>query len=154
MKRKNPINEALFVGPSDDHALNPYARIIVDEARRRGIQTDIIDSEGGLFRLSWGGRSVRCRESLSELTSAVALSICDDKRVTRRIVDAAESEFGGINIFGLVQKLICIAPEMHGKLIDCQHLHDAPRTVLVLRGVKTANLYGVLVFRHRCASFS
>lgn len=89
VKRKNPINEALFVGPSDDHALNPYARIIVDEARRRGIQTDIIDSEGGLFRLSWGGRSVRCRESLSELTSAVALSICDDKRVTRRIVEAA-----------------------------------------------------------------
>nr|WP_315024700.1 N-acetylglutaminylglutamine synthetase [Brevundimonas diminuta] len=89
VKRKNPINEALFVGPSGDHALNPYARIIVDEARRRGIQTDIIDSEGGLFRLSWGGRSVRCRESLSELTSAVAFSICDDKRVTRRIVEAA-----------------------------------------------------------------
>ncbi|WP_024354030.1 N-acetylglutaminylglutamine synthetase [Brevundimonas naejangsanensis] len=89
VKRKNPINEALFVGPSDDHALNPYARIIVDEARRRGIQTDIIDAEGGLFRLSWGGRSVRCRESLSELTSAVALSICDDKRVTRRVVEAA-----------------------------------------------------------------
>lgn len=47
MKRKNPINEALFVGPNDDHMLNPYARIIVDEARRRGIQADIIDAEGG-----------------------------------------------------------------------------------------------------------
>jgi hypothetical protein len=32
---------------------------------------------------------VRCRESLSELTSAVALSICDDKAMTRRIVAAA-----------------------------------------------------------------
>jgi GNAT-family acetyltransferase (TIGR03103 family) len=32
---------------------------------------------------------VKCRESLSELTSAVALSICDDKRMTRRIVQAA-----------------------------------------------------------------
>ncbi|WP_420479624.1 N-acetylglutaminylglutamine synthetase [Brevundimonas sp. FT23028] len=89
VKRKNPINEALFVGPSDDQDLNPYARIIVDEARRRGIHTEIIDAEGGLFRLNWGGRSVRCRESLSELTSAVALSICDDKRMTRRIVEAA-----------------------------------------------------------------
>lgn len=89
VKRKNPINEALFVGPSDDQDLNPYARIIVDEARRRGIHTEIIDAAGGLFRLSWGGRSVRCRESLSELTSAVALSICDDKRMTRRIVEAA-----------------------------------------------------------------
>lgn len=89
VKRKNPINEALFVGPSDDQDLNPYARIIVDEARRRGIHTEIIDAEGGLFHLSWGGRSVKCRESLSELTSAVALSICDDKRMTRRIVEAA-----------------------------------------------------------------
>lgn len=89
VKRKNPINEALFVGPSDDHALNPYARLIVDEARRRGIHAEIIDAGGGLFRLSWGGRSIRCRESLSELTSAVALSICDDKRMTRRIVKAA-----------------------------------------------------------------
>ncbi len=89
VKRKNPINEALFVGPTDDQDLNPYARIIVDEARRRGIHTEIIDAEGGLFRLSWGGRSVKCRESLSELTSAVALSICDDKRMTRRIVQAA-----------------------------------------------------------------
>ena len=89
VKRKNPINEALFVGPTDAHDLNPYARIIVDEARRRGIHTEIIDAEGGLFRLNWGGRSVRCRESLSELTSAVALSICDDKRMTRRIVEAA-----------------------------------------------------------------
>ncbi len=32
---------------------------------------------------------MRCRESLSELTSAVALSICDDKRMTRRIVAEA-----------------------------------------------------------------
>ena len=89
VKRKNPINEALFTGPADGHALNPYARIIVDEARRRGIATDVIDAEGGLFRLTWGGRSIRCRESLSELTSAVALSICDDKRMTRRIVEQA-----------------------------------------------------------------
>lgn len=89
VKRKNPINEALFTGPSADQALNPYARIIVNEARRRGIATDIIDAEGGLFRLTWGGRSIRCRESLSELTSAVALSICDDKRMTRRIVAQA-----------------------------------------------------------------
>lgn len=89
VKRKNPINEALFTGPAPDEVLNPYARIILDEARRRGIQTDIIDAEGGLFRLTHGGRSIRCRESLSELTSAVALSICDDKRLTRRIVAQA-----------------------------------------------------------------
>lgn len=89
VKRKNPINEKLFAGSSDDGALNPYARIIVDEARRRGIHVELLDGEGGFFRLTYGGRSVRCRESLSEFTSAVAMSICDDKRVTRRMVEAA-----------------------------------------------------------------
>jgi GNAT-family acetyltransferase (TIGR03103 family) len=89
VKRKNPINEKLFAGPITEGALNPYARIIVDEARRRGIHVEVVDSEGGFFRLTFGGRSVLCRESLSEFTSAVAMSICDDKRVTRRLVEAA-----------------------------------------------------------------
>lgn len=89
VKRKNTINEALFAGPPLEDKLNPYATIIVNEARRRGIQTEIIDAEGGFFRLSYGGRSVACRESLSEFTSAVAMSICDDKATTRRIVKRA-----------------------------------------------------------------
>lgn len=89
VKHKNPINEKLFVGPPPEAALNPYARIIVNEARRRGIGVEVVDAEGGLFRLTSGGRSVLCRESLSELTSSVAMSICDDKAVTRRAVQRA-----------------------------------------------------------------
>lgn len=89
VKRKNPINEKLFAGPAADEGLNPYAKLIVDEARRRGIHVEVVDAEGGFFRLTFGGRSVMCRESLSEFTSAIAMSICDDKRVTRRIVEAA-----------------------------------------------------------------
>jgi len=89
IKRKNPINEPLFVGTASDEGLNPYARIIVKEARRRGIFVKIIDAEGGYFELSLGGRRIKCREALSELTTAVAMSICEDKRVTRRIVNAA-----------------------------------------------------------------
>jgi GNAT-family acetyltransferase (TIGR03103 family) len=89
VKLKNPINEALYAGPATEEKLNPYATLIVDEARRRGINAQIIDAEGGFFRLSYGGRSVRCRESLSEFTTAVAMSICDDKASTRRIVEAA-----------------------------------------------------------------
>lgn len=90
VKRKNPINEKLYSGPNaEDEALNPYARLIVDEARRRGIHVELLDATGGFFRLTYGGRSVRCRESLSEFTSAVAMSICDDKRATRRVVEAA-----------------------------------------------------------------
>lgn len=89
VKLKNPINEALFAGPATEEKLNPYATLIVNEARRRGIRAEIIDAEGGFFRLTHGGRSVRCRESLSEFTSAVAMSICDDKATTRRIVEGA-----------------------------------------------------------------
>ena len=90
-KRKNPINEKLFTGPAaaDDDNLNPYAMIIVREARRRGIGVEVIDAEGGFFRLAYGGRSVVCRESLSEFTSGVAMSICDDKAVSRRVVTRA-----------------------------------------------------------------
>ena len=89
VKRKNPFNEPLFVGASPASSLNPYATIIVNEALRRGINVEVTDAEGGFFRLIHGGRSVHCRESLSELTSGVAVSICDDKAVTRRIVAAA-----------------------------------------------------------------
>ncbi|MEF2073697.1 N-acetylglutaminylglutamine synthetase [Consotaella aegiceratis] len=90
VKRKNEINEKLFTGLAEDFdALNPYARIIVDEALRRGIHAEITDAAGGFFRLTYGGRSIHCRESLSELTSGVAVSICDDKAVTRRVVQAA-----------------------------------------------------------------
>ena len=89
VKRRNVINEKLYAGAIADEGLNPYAQIVVDEARRRGIHVEVLDAEGGFFRLTHGGRSIRCREALSELTSAVAMSICDDKRATRRIVDAA-----------------------------------------------------------------
>lgn len=89
LKRKNPINEKLFIGPPPDDAFNPYARIIIDEARRRGIGVEAVDPVGGFFRLTQGGRTIACRESLSELTSGVAMSICDDKAVTRRTVERA-----------------------------------------------------------------
>jgi GNAT-family acetyltransferase (TIGR03103 family) len=89
LKRKNAINEPLFVGPDNYDSLNPYARIIVDEARRRGIGVELVDAEEGYFALTLGGRSIICRESLSELTSAIAMSRCDDKRITRRVFEAA-----------------------------------------------------------------
>jgi GNAT-family acetyltransferase (TIGR03103 family) len=89
IKRKNEINEKLFLGPASETGLNIYARIIVDEARRRGIGVDVIDAGAGYFTLTLGGRSVTCRESLSELTTAVAMSRCDDKSVTRRVLAEA-----------------------------------------------------------------
>ncbi|MFN3984880.1 MAG: N-acetylglutaminylglutamine synthetase [Rhodocyclaceae bacterium] len=90
VKRCNAINEPLYVGPSDGlERLNPYARLITDEARKRGIHVEVIDAEAGYFRLTLGGRSIVCRESLSELTTAVAMSRCQDKRVTLRLLAQA-----------------------------------------------------------------
>ncbi|NAZ86127.1 N-acetylglutaminylglutamine synthetase [Kineococcus indalonis] len=89
VKRKNPINRPLF-SPQPEHLdeLNPYARIVADEALRRGVRVEVTDAPSGEMRLTYGGRSLLTRESLSELTSAVAMSRCDDKRVTRRLLAA------------------------------------------------------------------
>ena len=90
IKRKNAINEPLFSPPPETvDDLNPYARIIADEALRRGIWVEVLDAETGEMRLTHGGRSVITRESLSEYTSAVAMCRCDDKRRTRRLVSEA-----------------------------------------------------------------
>jgi GNAT-family acetyltransferase (TIGR03103 family) len=70
-------------------ALNDYTRIIVDEALRRGIAVDIIDPARGALVLTHAGRTVRTFESLSELTSAVAFRICDDKGLTRDVLERA-----------------------------------------------------------------
>ena len=89
VKRKNGINQQLFLGPGPQAGLNPYARIIVDEAYRRGIEVQVDDAAGGLFTLSIGGRRVRCRESLSDLTSAVSMTLCQDKHLTQQALHNA-----------------------------------------------------------------
>jgi len=92
IKRKNAINERLFAPAKAEEELsqlNPYARIIADEAILRGIAVNVLDAKGGYLKLTHGGTSVVTRESLSELTNAVAMSRCDDKRVARRVVAEA-----------------------------------------------------------------
>ena len=89
VKNKNSINEPLFIGPEPETSLNPYAKIIIKEARRRGIQVEVLDEEAAYFALTFGGRTIVCRESLSEMTTAIAMSRCDDKAVTRRLLARA-----------------------------------------------------------------
>ncbi len=91
VKTRNAINEQLYVGGSveEETPLNIYAQIIVDEAYRRGINVQIEDAELGLFTLSLGGRTVHCRESLTDLTSAIALTRCDNKDLTHRLLAQA-----------------------------------------------------------------
>ena len=75
--------------PAAYEAINVYTRIIVDEALRRGIAVEITDPARGGLVLRQGGRTVRTFESLSELTSAVAFRICDDKGLTRDVLQRA-----------------------------------------------------------------
>lgn len=89
IKRKNGINQPLFLGPGPEAGLNPYARILVEEAYKRGIDVQIDDASAGLFTLSHGGRRIRCRESLSDLTSAISMSLCQDKSLTHKVLSAA-----------------------------------------------------------------
>jgi GNAT-family acetyltransferase (TIGR03103 family) len=84
VKHKNSINERLFIDTAEVQALNPYARIIVDEARRRGISVDIVDAQAGIFKLRHVGHEMLCRESLTELTGGVAMTWCQDKVLTLR----------------------------------------------------------------------
>jgi GNAT-family acetyltransferase (TIGR03103 family) len=86
VKYKNPINEKLYSAPAPEGRLNPYARLIINEALRRGVGVEVEDEDAGLFVLQHGGRKVACRESLCELTSAVAFSRCDDKALTHRLL--------------------------------------------------------------------
>ena len=89
IKRKNGINQPLFLGPGPQAGFNPYARIIVEETHRRGIDVQVDDADAGLFTLSHGGRRVRCRESLSDLTSAISMTLCQDKSLTHKVLKAA-----------------------------------------------------------------
>lgn len=84
VKHKNSINERLFIDTAEVQALNPYARIIVDEARRRGISVEIVDAVAGIFKLRHVGHEMLCRESLTELTGGVAMTWCQDKVLTLR----------------------------------------------------------------------
>lgn len=86
IKCRNQINEQLFVSTPVVEGFNIYAEIIIKEALRRGIAVDPIDPPRGFFKLSMGGRTVTCRESLTELTSAIAMTRSDDKQLTRDLL--------------------------------------------------------------------
>jgi GNAT-family acetyltransferase (TIGR03103 family) len=116
IKTRNSINERLYSGPSPDAGYNPYARIIIDEARRRGIHVKADDVAGGFFTLTFGGRSIACRESLSDLTSAVAMSRCDDKAVTRRLLANAGLSVPAQRVAGTPEENAAFLAE-HGAVV-------------------------------------
>lgn len=127
IKRKNAINEKLYTPSVKYEKLNPYAMIIVNEAKIRGIGVEILDAENNYFRLTYGGRSIICRESLSELTSAIAMSRCADKAVThnllkphrikmpaQRIVDDTDDDYRFLQQYGHIAVKPADGEQGHG----------------------------------------
>ena len=91
IKRKNAINEPLFtaITPETVDDLNPYSRIIADEAIRRGIQVEVLDAETGELRLTHGGRS------LDHPRVVVGVHLCGgDEPMRRQAADPAHRRRG------------------------------------------------------------
>jgi GNAT-family acetyltransferase (TIGR03103 family) len=89
MIRSHDPAQAVMIGRLRRTEIDPSSRLIIEEAARRGITYEILAPRAEYFRLGYGDRRVVCRESLSELTTAVALSRCDDKRTTTRLLREA-----------------------------------------------------------------
>lgn len=146
VKCRNAINERLFVGEPMDEGYNPYASIIIQEALRRGISVDRLQPAKGYFRLGFGGRNVTCRESLSEMTSAVAMSRCDDKALTRELLagvglsvpeqEPVENE-GQAGAFLETNKHVVVKPvrgeQGHGVSVDLTELPDVIKAIEVAK---------------------
>lgn len=71
------------------HGLDPTSKLIIEEAQRRGITVEILAPRAEYYRLRHSGRMLLCHESLSELATGVAVSRCDDRRSTWRLLQAA-----------------------------------------------------------------
>ena len=158
VKRKNPINEPLYMGEAPEEHLNPYAEIIIREARRRGIVVDVLDSEAGYFELTFGGRNIVCRESLTELTTAIAMSRCDDKRVTRRVLAGAGLRMPAQQVAGRAadnaeflakHKRIVVKPargeQGHGVCVDIRSPDELENAVVAARPISDSVLLEELV---------
>jgi len=149
VKNKNPINEHLFTGPDETAELNIYARILVQEARRRGIGVEVLDAAHGYFRLCLGGRSIICRESLTELTSAIAMSRCDDKRLTRRVLVGA-----GLNVPAQVEASdsdgLCEFLKRHARVVVKPSRGEQGQGVFVDIRTEQALIEAIKAARHFC----
>jgi len=132
IKNKNSINESLFTGPDSEdlEELSSYSMVIINEARKRGIRVDVLDPVDNYFGLSSGGTSIVCRESLTDLTSSIAMSRCNDRRTTARTLDNA-----GLHVPD--QHMACtpaknqIFMEDHGSVVvkPCIRMQSAGTTV-------------------------
>lgn len=63
-----------------------YTTTITDEAKRRGIDIEVIDRVTPLFVLSHGGRRVRCYNALTDRVGAVTFELAQSKRLANQFL--------------------------------------------------------------------
>lgn len=75
--------------PARYDELGHYTQVLVDEAVRRGISVEVGDPSLGELVMAHDGVRHTMLESLTDLTSAVAFRRCDDKALTRQVMERA-----------------------------------------------------------------
>jgi D-alanine-D-alanine ligase-like ATP-grasp enzyme len=63
-----------------------YTSTITDAARRRGIRIDVIDSQLPVFALSYGEKTVRCYNGLTDDVGAATFHLAHDKGAANRFL--------------------------------------------------------------------
>lgn len=63
-----------------------YTRTITDEAKKRGINIEVIDRETPIFVLKHAGKCIRCFNALTDKTGAVSFQLADDKHLANRFL--------------------------------------------------------------------
>jgi D-alanine-D-alanine ligase-like ATP-grasp enzyme len=63
-----------------------YTRTITDEAKKRGINVEVIDRDTPIFILRRGSTSVRCYNALTDRVGAVSFYLADDKHLANRFI--------------------------------------------------------------------
>jgi GNAT-family acetyltransferase (TIGR03103 family) len=87
LKHKNPINEPLYISPEKKKVLTPDVEIIAKEARLRGISIDVLDLD--YYKLCFGGKTVMCKGSLTDLTNSISSSRCKNIMATNSLLKKA-----------------------------------------------------------------
>lgn len=72
---------------ADEYRLGPSTRAIVAAARARRIPVRRLISDGSLVQLGWGVHQKRIWAAETSLTSSVGAGICQDKELTKRILE-------------------------------------------------------------------
>jgi GNAT-family acetyltransferase (TIGR03103 family) len=79
IKNKTSINQSLFISNKIISKFSYNTKNIIQEALKRGIQVEQIYKD--FYSLNLGGISIKCEESLSELTSSITVSQCRNSKI-------------------------------------------------------------------------